>query len=438
MLANLDAEKAIIGSAINDAQCASKLAACPETLFSDTAHRALHRAIQRLVKTTSDVDIVTLAAEARVDLPEPEQLCIDCASRGFVPSAFGQYEGILQDCAKRRALADAAQRIAQDVGNPAADINALSAELVERLRAEDGRGTSVSMHDALMAFLDALEHAKDTRAMSGIAALDRLMGGFLPGSYVAIGARPGVGKSAVAMRIAVNIARTRGQVLIVSLEMPPEEIVRRIVASESGIDSHRMTTGDLDADAYTAMAATYADIGRMPVRVSSSATPLEVRREAVKMKQHGGLSAIVIDYVQLMRTNDRTSSRYEAVSSISRELKLLALELKVPIFVLTQFNRDSTKTMGRAQRTPPQMYEARDSGAIEQDADVFLTLFDPPAPTEPGTPGWETWGACNANGWDWLSIIVAKNRHGPCGVVHVGFDKPRMRIHTIFDGGDQL
>lgn len=431
---NREVELAIIGTAINDCVCAASLAASPQALFAHKDTAAMHRAIIRL-SAKGGIDILTVAEEARCDLDDPYTLAAECASKGFAPSMFGQYEAILGQCLKRRTLAQMAQLMIADASNPAADPDALSAQVVSTLTTTDSGPVSVSLHDALMDFIADLDNTNANRCLTGLPDVDRITGGFRGGQYIAVGARPGVGKSAFALWIAVNIARTRGPVLFASLEMSPVEIAARCVAAASGVDGDRISAGNLDGDAYAALTACYPDLSRIPLRLTGKArTPLRLRREAVRMKNAGGLAAIVVDYIGLMQADDRTSSRYETITAISTELKIIAMELDVPIIVLTQFNRSSEAGRdGKASKRAPQMSEAKDSGSIEQDANCFFVLYDPPPPDreDPGGAAWESWCACDRNGWQQLAVIVEKNRSGKTGVAFVGFDKAHMRFHCL-------
>jgi replicative DNA helicase len=431
---NREAELAVIGMAINDIVCAASLAAAPAELFASKDTAALHRGIIRL-SAKGSVDMITLADEVRCDLDDPYSLIADCVSKGFAPSMYGQYEAMLGQCLKRRTLANLAQLMAADANNPAADPDALSAQVIDALRGADSGPVSVSLADALVDFIDDLGRGSDARCMMGLPDVDRILGGLRGGQYIAIAARPGVGKSAFALAAAVNIARTRGPVLMASLEMSPKEIAARCVAAASGVDGDRINSGDLDEEAYALLTACYPDLSRIPLRITDRArTPLKIRREAVRMKSRGGLSAIVVDYIGLMASDNRTSSRYELVTAVSVELKALAAELDVPILVLTQLNRSSEGGKdGKLSKRPPQMSEARDSGSVEQDANAFLILYDPPPPDQdrPGDPAWESWCACDRNGWEQLTVIVEKNRAGKKGVAFVGFDKAHMRFHCL-------
>lgn len=432
-MTNRETELAILGTAINDSVCAAALAGANGALFAHADTAALHRAVTRLSKR-GNVDMIALADEAKVDLADPYTLIAECMSKGFMPSMYGEYESILGQCLKRRKLARAAELMMADANNPAADPDALSAQVIESLREADSGPVSVSLADALLEFISDLDKGTEARCYTGLPDVDRIIGGFRGGQYIAIGARPGVGKSAFALHVAVNIARRRGPVLFASLEMSPKEIAARCVSSASGVDGSRINAGDLDAEAYALLTACYPDLAKIPLHITDRArTPLKLRREAVRLKNRCGLSAIVVDYIGLMQSDGKASSRYEMITNISVDLKAMAAELDVPIFVLTQFNRQSEGGKdGKLSKRPPQMSEARDSGSVEQDANVFFTLFNPPAPEHnPGDPAWEAHCTCERNGWELLAVIVEKNRSGRTGVAFTGFDKAHMRFHSF-------
>ena len=150
------------------------------------------------------------------------------------------------------------------------------------------------------------------------------------------------------------------------------------------------------------------------------------------MQSRQGLSMIVIDYIQLMSADGRHQSRYEEVSAISRELKRMAMDLGVPVLALTQFNRNSeTSVGGKAEKRKPQMSEAKESGSIEQDANLFLIQWAPPVPTDQGSDAWEDYHACEINGWEWQILSVDKNRQGRTGFFSLAFDKPHMRFMCL-------
>ena len=430
VMQNLDAERAILGLAMQDSACAQAVAAMEEGLWTDSAHRAVQRAIRRMVQRGDKIDLVSLCAECACDVQEPEAMLIDCASRGISPVMLPQYESILQGCNRRRNLAAVSQEIAALCADPSADPDALAQHAASELTQGAMDCRAIDMPGALMQFVDAIDNAKTGRVYTGLAALDRLTGGLRGGKMVVLGARPGVGKTALALQMAVHAARHTGPVLLVSLEMDAAEIVSRMVAAESGVDLQALESGELTEEQARRASACYPAISALPIRMAqNTCTPMQVRREAMAMQNSCGLSMVVIDYLQLMRSDEKMKSRYEEVTAISREIKLLAMDLHVPILALSQFNRQSEGGYGK-KKSMPTMAEAKDSGAIEQDANLFLVQYAPEEPAEEG-PDWQAYHMCKANGWEWQVLKVEKNRQGRTGAIPMAFDKARMNFKTI-------
>ena len=430
VMQNIDAERAILGLAMQDSACAQAVAAMEEGLWTDSAHRAVQRAVRRMVQRGDKIDLVSLCAECACDVQEPEAMLIDCASRGISPVMLPQYESILQGCKRRRNLAAVSQEIASLCADPSADPDALAQHAASELTQGAADCRAIDMPGALMQFVDAIDNAKIGRVYTGLAALDRLTGGLRGGKMVVLGARPGVGKTALALQMAVHAARHTGPVLLVSLEMDAAEIVSRMVAAESGVDLQALEAGELTEEQAKRASACYPAISALPIRMAQqTSTPMQVRREAMAMQNSVGLSMVVIDYLQLMRSDEKMKSRYEEVTAISREIKLLAMDLHVPILALSQFNRQSEGGYGK-KKSMPTMADAKDSGAIEQDANLFLVQYAPEEPAEDG-PDWQAYHMCKANGWEWQVLKVEKNRQGRTGAIPMAFDKARMNFKTI-------
>lgn len=430
VMQNLDAERAILGLAMQDSACAQAVAAMEEGLWTDSAHRAVQRAVRRMVQRGDKIDLVSLCAECACDVQEPEAMLMDCLSRGISPVMLPQYESILQGCKRRRNLAAVSQEIAALCADPSADPDALAQHAASELTQGAMDCRAIDMPGALMQFVDAIDNAKTGRVYTGLAALDRLTGGLRGGKMVVLGARPGVGKTALALQMAVHAARHTGPVLLVSMEMDAAEIVSRMVAAESGVDLQALEAGELTDEQARRASACYPAISALPIRMAqNTCTPMQVRREAMAMQNSCGLSMVVIDYLQLMRSDEKMKSRYEEVTAISREIKLLAMDLHVPILALSQFNRQSEGGYGK-KKSMPTMAEAKDSGAIEQDANLFLVQYAPEEPAEEG-PDWQAYHMCKANGWEWQVLKVEKNRQGRTGAIPMAFDKARMNFKTI-------
>lgn len=430
---NREAELAALGVALQDRPCAVQLSSLPDDLFAYPDTIAAHKAIKRLISRGLVPDLITVSEEMRQDIPQPEEMLVEAMQKGFLPSMYAQYEGLLGESRKRRILLDVGNALLQSATNPGESPDSAISGAAQALQGVSGSRTSTDMRAALEALMEALDGAKKGRCTTGIAGLDRMTGGFRGGKLVIVGARPGVGKTALALSMCMHAVRHAGPVLIVSLEMDEAELMTRIVAAETGVDVQAMETGDLSPEDWERITAVYGELDQLPMRISTRATtPLQIRREAVAMQNKGGLAMIMVDYIQLMRADGRHNSRYEEVSAISRELKRLAMDLGVPVLALTQFNRNSESSVGgKAEKRKPQMSEAKESGSIEQDANMFIVQWAPAEPADQGSDFWEDYHTCQLNGWEWQILSVDKNRQGRTGFVSVGFDKPHMRFMSI-------
>lgn len=423
---NTDLEMTLIGLALTDYECAERLSCVPDGSFSTPELSELQKAIAELVKEHKIPNAVSLQTKLKnyhsVYMP-----CIEkCFKNAISVAMYKQLETELLDLRRRRILissCDTAQKESFDLSK---DIDDIERRLTKSITEDTGNENTKSASDALFEFIEGLNE-KDTMIPTGISGLDRAIGGLQNGMLAIIGARPKVGKTALGMSIAMNVAAKRGPVLIVSLEMTPKEIVTRMVSAFSGVDMHKIVTKNLTDDECERLPEAYSDINALPIRFSMAQTPLQVRKEASRMIRNGGLKMIMIDYIQLMRADQGRKSRYEEVSSISRELKLMAMELNVPILALTQFNRESEQ--GGVRRKPT-MAEARDSGSIEQDANLFLIQYPPSEPRE-GSELWEYWCSCQFDGAEFQMLEIAANRQGPTGTVMLKFDKKHMRFTTL-------
>ena len=435
MLQNENAELAMLGMGLADPDCANRMASLPDDLFSFPDTRAVFLGIKKVITEHGRPDIVTVstAIEQMGLNVAVENTLLKAGAMAYTTVNYRQYETILLDLWKRRQLSKACMDMFNRAQDPGENLTAMTADMVKVLqdsgKAEDG---VVSAQDALMELLDRLNEKVRDASYTGIAGLDRKLGGFKPEQLIVLGARPGVGKTALGLQMAANIAKKSGPVLVVSLEMSKEEIMTRLLAAEAGVDSSKIDNHKLDDDEWDRLSGSYQVIGGMPLWISESATtPLQIRREAQAIQRKHGLKMILVDYLQLLRSDTPTRSRYEDITAISREMKLLAKELKVTVMALTQFNRESEGKAGMKKRRPT-MAEAKDSGAIEQDANVFMIQY---APDEPDAnsdlhPHWEY---CQAAGYEWQTLTVEKNRQGRTGYISLAFDKPHMSFITIED-----
>ncbi len=430
LLQNRETEVALIGTALNSRECASRLASLPGDIFSQPDTQAAHRAVQRLLSRGCEIDLITLEAETGKEC-ESGGMLIHAQMAGYMTSMWDQWLGLLDNARQRRAIYTAAQEALQAANDPREDPAVIAEKMATTAKVAKTQDTTVSMVEAMAAMMETFG-TKRKACQTGIADLDRLTGGFRGGKLVVLGARPGIGKTALALAIAKHVATHTGPVLVVSLEMDSTEIMARLYASESGVDVQELESGNLSDAALDSFAVHAQSVTSLPIKIAERAsTPLQIRREAQKMRENGGLEMIVVDYIQLMRPDSKHGSRYEEVSEISRELKLLAMDMGVPVLALTQFNRSSEAGKnGQASKRAPTMAEAKDSGSIEQDANVFVIQYAPEAPGEDPYAQHAN-DVCQHMGWQWQQLIVAKNRQGRTGMIDVGFDRAHMRFQNF-------
>lgn len=346
----------------------------------------------------------------------------DLAFSATLPDALGWHADRILDASQRRstivALMDAAtqaydlsndayQDALQDAINRAQDINHLEAETT----------SSEDWVDATGETLDYLEAPEKFQGLStGFAGLDAVLGGLRGGSQIILAARPGVGKSALAGRIALNVARATGDpVVFFSLEMKRNDVLRRLITAEARQPIGRWVPESQMPQAVARIAEAQERLYQVPLKVFElqSATLQAIQAKVMQHRnKHGGrLALIVVDYLQLMECNSYQGTRNLELSAISRGLKLLAMRLNVPLLALAQLNR---QVEGRNDKRP-QLADLRDSGAIEQDADQVLMLYRDETQA--------TYGQGET-----LEVLVRKNRHGRVSSCTLGFEPDLVRF----------
>jgi replicative DNA helicase len=259
---------------------------------------------------------------------------------------------------------------------------------------------------------------------TGYKLLNEYTSGLQPAELIILAARPGMGKTSLALNIAQNVAMQAGKkVGIFSLEMTREQLFLRMLTGLARIDSHMLRTGRLTKDQWKELIQAFGKLATAPVFIDDSAglTVLEMRAKSRRLKLEQGLDLIVIDYMQLIRSRGRFENRNQEMSEISRSLKELAKELSVPVIALSQLSRAPEQ---RGERGRPQLSDLRESGAIEQDADVVLLLYR----EEMYKPTEENRGIA--------TIIMAKQRNGPTGEFNMAFLRQYTRFEELEQQGE--
>src|ERR1700719_940651 len=385
---NTDAERSVLGAILLDNHALNtaieKLK--PEDFFSDPHRRIFNHMIQ-LGELQQAIDLVTLTDQLRrkgeleaVGGAGYLAMLVDGVPR---VSNLEHYARIIKEKSLLRSLIYATHSIQQTALDAEEDADALldRAESSIFQIAEDRIRTGlVSMKDVVDDNMERLERTiTEGKRITGLATnyaqLDSLTSGLQPSELIILAARPSVGKTALALNIAENVALHQpGSVAIFSLEMSKESLLMRLLASLARVDAHRFRTGHLRREDWKEMTQALAQLSVSPLWIddSGSATVTEMGAKAGRMKRDRGLALVVVDCLQLIAARGRFSNRNEEGSSITRGLKSLAKELKVPVLVLSQL----TRAPEREERSP-QLADLRESGAIEQDADVVFFLYRP-------------------------------------------------------------
>jgi replicative DNA helicase len=417
---SLDAERAVLGGVLLDnSQLADACEQIDATQFFRDAHRRIFSAMLDLAERREVIDLLTLkdelGAQSLDAVGGPTYIAglIDGVPRS---TNVAHYARIVRRTASLRALIFAANRVlsrAYDDADDASEILEEAERVILGLADNVTVGGFESMQSIApraFALLEKLHASKSgiTGVASGFIDLDHLTRGFQPGTLVVLGARPGIGKSSFAVNIAQNAGLAGHAVGVFSLEMPTEELFFRQIASTARIDSHRLQSGYLGERDWARVAEAMETITRMPLYLDE--TPAiglyAVRSRARRLKAEHGLDLLVIDYLQLMATSAEQETRAQAIGAITAALKALAKEMRIPVLVLSQLSREPEKRGSR-----PKLSDLRDSGSIEQDADIVLFLHrDEQA--------------------DHTELILAKHRNGPVGTVKLRWTEQQTRFNT--------
>src|SRR6266508_804072 len=342
-----------------------------------------------------------------------------------VPTAAnaGHYARIVKEAGILRLLIDVGTRIVQ-LGYETPQDTERAVDEAESLvyRVAQGRVTEdyQSLREVLTSTLESIERLhEDRRELTGVPSgfpeLDRLTSGFQNSNLVIVAARPAVGKSALGLDIARHASvRAAVPTVVFSLEMSTTELVQRLMCAECSVDMQRLRTGRMEDSDWTRLTRSLGKLAEAPLFIDDSAalTMMELRAKCRRLKQRHGLGLVIVDYLQLMQPSKRVESRQQEVSEISRALKLLAKELAVPVIAISQLSR---QTEARSDKKP-MLSDLRESGALEQDADMVMfiyreDLYDPESPRK---------GEAD--------LIVAKHRNGPTDTVTVTFQGQYSRF----------
>ena len=439
---NLDAERSLLGGILLDSQAFNDVV---EIVHADEFYRDAHRKVfeamislqsraQPIDRITVKDELTSLGAFEAVGGDE----FIDLLDK-IVPTAanLAWYAKIVHDKALSRRLIEAATAISQLGYEQHGDVGEFADEAERRIFAVTEQRNSVSFEAVrpvigrVFKNIEALYERQEeiTGIPTGFADLDRLTSGFQPGDLVILAARPSMGKTAFCLNIATHVGcraqyqKKKCGVGMFSLEMPKEQLVMRMLSSEARVDSQRIRTGKLiESDwAKLALAAGVLADANIHIDDTAAVSVLELRAKSRRLfakfeNTDAPIRMIIIDYLQLMRGNERVDSREQQISEISRSLKALAKELGIPVLALSQLNRSLEKRPDKR----PMMSDLRESGAIEQDADTIMFIYRE-----------EVYEKEKEDVKGVAEIIIGKQRNGPIGAANLAFIHENTRFENL-------
>jgi replicative DNA helicase len=431
---DLNAERAVLGGILleNDAFDAVIELPLRAADFYKDAHSLIFESMLELVNEGQPVDTITLrerlTTTSKLQRTGGDEYLLALTDTIPTVANIEAHARIVQEKAVVRRVIHACYETAAkgygDYGSMVEFLDQAEKSMFEvakeRLRSpyEHINDVVLRTFEEITAAAERKEHI--TGLPTGFRHLDWYTAGLHPGDLVIVAGRPGMGKTAFAVNVALNACRARqAGVVIFSLEMPKEQLARRLLCSEAGVDGNRLRSGRLTRDDWAPLTRAAGELSELPLWMDDTPglTMMELRAKARRLKSDQGLELVVVDYLQLMRSGTKTESREQEISEISRSLKGLAKELKLPVIALSQLNRGVESRGNKDKR--PQLSDLRESGAIEQDADTIMFIYRDevynPESTEKGV----------------AEIIIGKQRAGPTGTVRCTFRREFTRFENL-------
>ncbi|RJX16940.1 MAG: replicative DNA helicase [Ammonifex sp.] len=419
---DIDAEQAVLGAVLLDPDVVHRVADLvrPEDFYQE-AHRLIYETVLSLDDAGTPIDLITLVAglrrEGHLDRAGGASYVASLVDGVPTTAHAEHYARLVAEKALLRTLIRVATRI-RDLGYEAeTDPNNLLSEaerLVLGLAQDRGAASFTPVKNILATALQHIEEVYKAQGEmlglpTGFKELDRLLSGLWPQDLIILAARPSMGKTSLALSVALNVAKSGVPVGFFSLEMSKEQLVQRLLAAEAKIDQKRLRTARLEDEDWQKLIDAAGKVSAAPIFIDDTPAPSvrEMRAKAKRLKAERGLGLIVIDYLQLMQSTRKTENRQQEIAEISRSLKGLAKELDIPVLALSQLSR----AVEQRQEKRPVMSDLRESGSLEQDADVIMFIYR------------EEYYLKDSEKKGIAEIIVAKQRNGPVGTVELAFLK---------------
>ncbi len=423
---SIEAENALISAIlIDNSQADSVLGTLRSDDFYDTRNAGIYEAIIKLSEKSEPIDVITIANNLK-------NSTLFTGLEDYLASLFEspaglfnieQYAKIIKEKSMLRALIDASNKVRQKCygqSESLEDIIDFTEKTVFDVTERHSEKNYVEIYPLIVKYFKTLTSRKHddadiTGIRSGFKYLDEYTNGFQPSDLIIIAGRPSMGKTALALSVAKNIAALKTPVAFFSLEMSKEQLATRLLAMTARIDSALLRRGKIHNPDIENIHNALSILQDIPIYIDDSAgiTVTELRAKTRRLKREKGIQMVIIDYLQLMKASPYIESREQAIADISRSLKSLAKELNVPVIALSQLNR---MVESRTEKKP-QLADLRESGAIEQDADVIIFVYR----EEVYKKDTENQGVAE--------IIIGKQRNGPTGIVKLSF----ISKHTSFE-----
>lgn len=435
---NLEAEMSVIGAILLEPECLSEIGLCSEDFFHPR-HRLVYAAALELSCLNEPVDMVAITTRLRRngDFERAGGSLYLSELAVYVPTSVnvGYYCHLVREAAARRRLAEKGREIARIAEGAESASEALdqAESFILALRNSSGAQSGPELIATILPqTFKRIERTYEARGeitgvQTGFQDLDELTCGLQPSDLIIIAGRPSMGKTSLGLNIAENAASQNRRALVFSLEMSKEQLTNRLIASNAKVDTHRFRNGAFQTTDWEKMTAAAGRIHPMPLLIddSPSLTVLDIRAASRRILRDGGLELVVVDYLQLMRSVTSYSVREREVAEISRSLKALAKELNVPIVVLAQLNRNLEAGPNPRRPVPSDL---RESGSLEQDADLILFPWREAA----YCPDCRMHGRdCGKGHFRQAEIIIGKQRNGPVGTVKVAWLPEFCRFESI-------
>jgi replicative DNA helicase len=430
---NIEAEQSILGGLLLDREAWDQISdVITSEDFYRPSHQKLFASIAMLTKNSKEVDIITVT-EYLKSIGDFEFIghdyLIQLLQNTLTTANISSYAKIVKEKSLLRKLISCCSQITQkayeqNFENIETFIDNVEADIFKIGESRESAGLVEASNIVFKSIenIEKLYHQQDdiTGISTGFSKLDQMTAGLHPGELTILAARPSMGKTALSLNIAQNVAlRQKKTVAYFSVEMSKESVMMRLLAAEAKINLSEVRSGKIADQAWPKLVAAASTMSEAPLFIddTSGISPFEIRARARRLKKQHGLDLIIIDYLQLMDLKQKVESRERAVSEISRTLKAIAKELQVPIMALAQLNR---AVEGRAEKKP-MLSDLRESGSIEQDADVIMMLF---------REGY--YDRNDESKFDRAEVIIGKQRNGPTGSVDLKWE-PKFGRFTDTD-----